>query len=221
MKDYLLTYKIVCKLNLPLSGEMSQGATMRRSKEEAEQTRQKILIAAEQVFSAQGVQGSSLEQIAREAGVTRGAIYWHFKDKADVLQALRDKFRPPADELTEAALNGCMDDVFEVFERSAERFLELFAHDPSRQRIFLILSTQLPNGEGDLEAQELTRRLVDIAQMRGILHENIAPQEAALLLAVVMKGLLSEWLASGRAFDLQKMGMLILRRQLQALRKNA
>lgn len=60
----------------------------RKTKEEAGQTREAILDAAEHVFHENGVSRSSLEAIARRAGCTRGAVYWHFKSKRDVLQAL-------------------------------------------------------------------------------------------------------------------------------------
>ena len=53
---------------------------VRKSKSETEQTRQDIITAARKIFAARGVSRSTLEQIANEAGVTRGAIYWHFKD---------------------------------------------------------------------------------------------------------------------------------------------
>ena len=53
---------------------------VRKTKEEAEQTRKDILNAARIVFHECGVSRSSLEKIAKAAGVTRGAIYWHFKD---------------------------------------------------------------------------------------------------------------------------------------------
>ncbi|MFC4727383.1 TetR family transcriptional regulator [Coralloluteibacterium thermophilus] len=60
----------------------------RRTKEDAAQTREAILDAAVQVFHEKGVSRSSLEEIARRAGVTRGAVYWHFAHKRDVLQAM-------------------------------------------------------------------------------------------------------------------------------------
>jgi len=47
---------------------------VRRTKEEAEQTRDQILDAAEILFFERGVAHTSLEQIARAAGVTRGAV---------------------------------------------------------------------------------------------------------------------------------------------------
>lgn len=56
----------------------------RRTKDEAVETRNQILDAAERVFSARGVSRTSLADIAEAASVTRGAIYWHFKDKAEL-----------------------------------------------------------------------------------------------------------------------------------------
>jgi TetR/AcrR family acrAB operon transcriptional repressor len=61
----------------------------RKTKAEAEQTRHRIVACARQVFSRAGVTNTSLEEVAREAGVTRGAVYWHFKNKADLFLAVR------------------------------------------------------------------------------------------------------------------------------------
>jgi AcrR family transcriptional regulator len=68
---------------------------MRRTKEEARATCHRLLDAAERVFLAQGVAGTSLNDIAMEAGTTRGAIYWHFRDKADLFNAMMDRVTLP------------------------------------------------------------------------------------------------------------------------------
>ena len=54
---------------------------MRKTKTEAQKTRQHLLDAALEVFWREGVTRASLQAIAQEAGVTRGALYWHFKNK--------------------------------------------------------------------------------------------------------------------------------------------
>ena len=59
----------------------------RRTKEDAEATRNKLLDAAAEVFFAKGVAGASLSEVAQAAGLTRGAIYWHLKDKVDLFDA--------------------------------------------------------------------------------------------------------------------------------------
>lgn len=65
-----------------------RAAMVRRTKDEAEQTRRQILAAARRVFHERGVGNTSLEQIAQAAGVTRGAIYWHFANKEDLFKAM-------------------------------------------------------------------------------------------------------------------------------------
>src|ERR1700712_1304134 len=69
-----------------VTGEQHSGKTrimVRRTKEEAAETRNSILDAAERVFFEKGVSRTTLADIALEAGVTRGAIYWHFANKGD------------------------------------------------------------------------------------------------------------------------------------------
>jgi AcrR family transcriptional regulator len=67
----------------------------RHSRIEAERTRQRVLDAAITVFARQGVSASTLQDIADEAGVTRGAIYGHFRDKDDLLQTILDQHALP------------------------------------------------------------------------------------------------------------------------------
>ena len=67
----------------------------RRTKEEAAATRDSILDAAEKLFVEQGVSRTTLQHIASEAGVTRGAIYWHFDDKSALFNAMMDRVRLP------------------------------------------------------------------------------------------------------------------------------
>lgn len=77
---------------------------MRKTKEAAEQTRWDILRAAREVFAQRGVNGSTLEQIAKAAGVTRGAIYWHFADKIELFFAMRELISLPLLDRIDGAL---------------------------------------------------------------------------------------------------------------------
>ena len=61
---------------------------MKRTPEQARQTRESLLRAALEVFDRRGVARASLAEIAAEAGVTRGALYWHFKSREDLFDAL-------------------------------------------------------------------------------------------------------------------------------------
>lgn len=61
---------------------------MKKSKEEAEKTRQALLEAALDVFSEKGFAKATFDEIAQRAGFTKGAIYWYFRNKADLVSAL-------------------------------------------------------------------------------------------------------------------------------------
>src|ERR1700694_2113664 len=74
----------------------------RNTKEEALETRSRILDAAEDVFHARGVSGTSLADIAAATGATRGAIYWHFKNKSDLFNAMCERVRLPLEAIMEA-----------------------------------------------------------------------------------------------------------------------
>lgn len=76
---------------------------VRKTKEEAQETRERLLDAAGRVFSEKGVTNTSLGDIAKAAGMTRGAIYWHFCNKTELMAALWERTKMPLDE----AWSGC------------------------------------------------------------------------------------------------------------------
>src|SRR6476469_6780081 len=69
----------------------------RKTKLEALETRERLLDAGEVVFRQRGVTRTSLAEIAAAAGMTRGAVYWHFKDKAALFRAMCDRATLPLD----------------------------------------------------------------------------------------------------------------------------
>lgn len=76
---------------------------MRRTKQEAEETRLAIMSKALELFSEKGIDVTSLSEIATAAGVTRGAIYWHFKNKWDLFDAIWLHYSEPVDRLGQAS----------------------------------------------------------------------------------------------------------------------
>jgi TetR/AcrR family transcriptional regulator, acrAB operon repressor len=64
---------------------------MKKTKEDAELTRKAVLKAAMKVFSKKGYTQTSLAEVAKEAGMTRGAIYWHFSNKHQLLSSVIDE----------------------------------------------------------------------------------------------------------------------------------
>lgn len=193
---------------------------MRRTKEDAEKTRADVLDAAENLFAEKGFQATSMDQIARRAGVTRGAIYWHFRDKGDLLSALRDRYRPPEVELMEAALSDGTADVFEIIHQVTAPCMAAFAAMESRQRMFMILEQLTPEDSirPDNSGMDLMVRLMVRAEENGILAQDLTPQEAALSLVSLFRGLMTEWMVGGRTFDLPATGARLIARHIRSLR---
>lgn len=64
---------------------------MRRTKEEAMQTRETVLNAATQIIARQGFTGFTIDAVAHEAGLTKGGVLHHFPSKDDLINGLIDQ----------------------------------------------------------------------------------------------------------------------------------
>ncbi|HWA05284.1 MAG TPA: TetR/AcrR family transcriptional regulator [Ignavibacteria bacterium] len=64
---------------------------MRRTKEESEETKERIIEAALYIFLEKGFSETSIEDIVKPLNLTRGAFYWHFKDKDEVFKSIIQK----------------------------------------------------------------------------------------------------------------------------------
>jgi AcrR family transcriptional regulator len=77
----------------------------RKTAEEAERTRQRILASGAQVFALSGFSCATLEIIAKQAGLSRGAVYWHFKGKEELLLAVLQDITLPVERFFSAGMN--------------------------------------------------------------------------------------------------------------------
>jgi TetR/AcrR family acrAB operon transcriptional repressor len=111
---------------------------VRRTKEDAQVTRDRLLDAAEQVFSRRGVSGTSLNEVAAAAGVTRGAVYWHFLDKAALFNAMMERVTLPLEQ--ELAVENPGDPLGTLKERFVGA-LKKTVDDPQTRRVFEIATS--------------------------------------------------------------------------------
>lgn len=65
---------------------------MRRTKEDAEQTRQSILASARDIFYEKGYSKTTFDEIAKRINLTKGAVYWYFRNKPDIVAALINEY---------------------------------------------------------------------------------------------------------------------------------
>ncbi|WP_313027271.1 TetR family transcriptional regulator [Brucella sp.] len=203
---------------------------MRRTKAEAAETRDAILTAAEHVFLERGLTQSTLMEIACHAGVTRGAIYFHFHDKLDIFQALINRTRFPHEEIMLQAAACDHPNPLYVLEQSILTALELFITNERQQNLFTIIHQRCeyvgeiaPLVEHLKEARanvlSLFTGLLEVAERRGELSSEWTSLSAAQILLAVLGGLLNEWLRSERGFDLVSDGGKTIKTMMKSMRR--
>ncbi len=107
----------------------------RKTKEDAELTRRRIIDAARAVFLTRGVSRSTLEHIASHAEVTRGAVYWHFKNKTEIFHAIREQvFLPLIDRMDDTlTMQGNEDPLTQIENSLCDTINELNENIEMRQ----------------------------------------------------------------------------------------
>lgn len=190
---------------------------MRRTKAEAAETRASILVAAEQLFFEKGVANSSLDEIATVAGVTRGAIYWHFANKGELFLDLYNAAQLPRVNMADVADLDCDErHALAAVETAACDWLETLASDVHRQRLISILlrtnfteETQpVLDALEKLEEEHASHieNILNKAARNGRLSPGWTPRTSCRAVKWLIKGVCWEWLLFGQKFDLAKEG---------------
>ncbi|MBN7770357.1 TetR family transcriptional regulator [Marinobacter daepoensis] len=187
----------------------------RKTKAEAEATRESILDAAESVFTDKGVARASLEEIARTAGVTRGAVYWHFRNKKDILDAMLNRVRGPLAEMLDESATS--DDTLANLKHLCVVALSKLAEDEQYFRVYYILfhrneSDQALNKHLELadEGISFVTTLLSRPENRRQLRPDLSPELAAYLLHTQMLGLFFEWLANPERWPLASIAPILV-----------
>lgn len=147
----------------------------RRTKEEAQATRTALLDAAEHVFQQRGVSRTTLAEIAHAAGVTRGALYWHFKDKADLFTAMLERVTSPLDADWEN-LKAREDDVLVAWYAHLQRALHRIVHDEQTQRVLRIAMQKVEHNE---EMTQVVERHIQMHRVHADCERQVFEQAAA------------------------------------------
>jgi TetR/AcrR family transcriptional regulator, acrAB operon repressor len=180
---------------------------VRRTKQEAEQTRQHILVAARRAFARRGVTRTTLEHIARNAGVTRGAIYWHFANKQQLFRAMRDQVSLPLFDRTELLGTDGPDPLLAI-DRFLRGLIDRIERDVQTRRTFEIMSLKCEyvdefrpelkrHARSCGELQSTLSVVYERARQAGTMRRDLSPELVALDTCVFVTGLLRLWLIDG------------------------
>ncbi|MFC8584976.1 ScbR family autoregulator-binding transcription factor [Streptomyces sp. NPDC057217] len=165
--------------------------------QQAARTRQKVLLAAAEVFDEVGYEQASVTRIVERAGLTLGALYFHFGSKQGLAEALMNAQPTTIEPHLESTGLQRMVDITLVWADRMER-------DPILRAGVRLAVEQGSHGMNDAtsfeEWRELMRGHLDVAQRAGELREGTCPDRLARFLVGACTGLqIYSNLAAGRA----------------------
>lgn len=205
---------------------------VRKTKEEALETRERILDAAEHVFQERGVSHTSLAEIAAAAGVTRGAIYWHFENKVALFDAMIQRVFDPLEAKLAELQQQPTENPVDALRTITLHFIDRVAHDPAYQRV-LEISWHKCEYVGEMATirdnhLECGNRYLDVltegfrlAGQRGFVPTTLDPRQAAVGLMAVVDGLIVNWTLDNQLFPLARFGPAIIDSYLAGLASQA
>lgn len=177
-------------------------------------SRERIVVAAVRVFARKGFQRASLDEIAAEAGLTKGAIYWHFRSKNDLFfSLLESRFQrqvaPLSGNIAQAAA-----DASDLASR--KRALGLlfrdtligFRDDADWPRLFFEFLAQSRDAEMAARLSQLSdysrqvaRQAVEQMQRSGLADPRLDPGMLAIFWCALVDGLMLAWVVKPETFQ--------------------
>lgn len=170
---------------------------------------------------------ASLSEIAQAAGATRGAIYWHFKDKVDLFNAMMDRATLSLEGVCNAGEAAYAKEPLVQLRGMVELLLRSVVGDAHMRRVFEIALYRVEYVSELSGVRE--RHLVAHARFQALLERNLSlnaqaslalPMSAAMAAAglhALFNGLLQSWLLDEASFDLPATGRAAVDAYLRGL----
>ncbi|RYJ17153.1 MULTISPECIES: multidrug efflux transporter transcriptional repressor AcrR [Rahnella] len=186
----------------------------RKTKSQALETRQQILDAAVREFSARGVSSTSLTDIANAAGVTRGAIYWHFRNKVELFNAIWEAYESRIKVLEVEYQTKYPNNPLRILREILIYILVATVTDSQRKALMEIIfhkcefvgeMTSVHEArkalymEGYGKIERILVRCIEEKQ----LPVDLDTRQAAIILRAYLTGLMENWLFIPESFDLE------------------
>jgi len=181
------------------------------------------------VFHAQGVARTSLADVAQAAKVTRGAIYWHFRNKSDLFDAMCERVRLPMEAMVEAGTGPGEPDPLGHLRATCIFVLHEAVRNPHSRKVFDILFHKcefvdesdpilMRQRECYQRGKENLEHILRNAVERNQLPADVDTHLAAVALHATIDGLLHKWLFAPDSFDLNRNAEKLIDACLDSLR---
>ena len=175
------------------------GVLSRKTKEDSMKTRSQLLEAALEVFSKKSFSDVTLSEIAGQVGMTKGALYWHFKNKNDLLLQLieeicLDSEKEFAEKFNEPEKLPDLRDYYKkklVLPDKNNRFLKIHTlmlrrfewPEDVRSKVFSLLKEQI------IREKAMINNILQRSQKEGIIRSDIDAEGVAVAITSVFYGL--------------------------------
>lgn len=182
---------------------------MRKTREETENTRMRIMRAALDCFYERGFSRTSFDDIAKRINMTKGAVYWHFKDKGELLAALiqhhiKNQFEPVK---TKSGVPNDLQGLRDLFVREIE-YIE--SNSDLQKFIFFVMAqvewsdavfNKVVEKLGDIRVLglDIVQKALTSAQKSGQLCSGIDVNDSALVIMGLWRGALYYYVANKKS----------------------
>lgn len=199
----------------------------RKTKEEALKTRQMLLDAAIEQFALRGVSNTTLTDIADAAGVTRGAVYWHFSSKSELFNAIWQEQLPLRDlihhKLKQIECGNPLLDLRNKFVLG----LQYIAETPRQRALMQILYHKCEFNSDMMSEYEIRKKIgfgYDTVRdiLQGCVRNQILPKDTNIEIILIVlysafSGLIKNWLMAPQQFDLYQQAPLLVDNLMSAV----
>ncbi|MDQ2904064.1 MAG: TetR family transcriptional regulator [Chloroflexota bacterium] len=186
---------------------------MRRTKEEAAITREHLLNAALVSFRAKGYLATTLDDIARQAGTTRGAIHWHFGNKAELFNTLiRERYQQATMKFREVYTMGGT--PLHILRQILIKWMSYTEEDADFRTMLELLmwktepAPELASGmqekvQGTRVSVQHFTELIQRGIEAGEIRPEVQPEVAAITALGMINGITTMWILDPAAFSLK------------------
>lgn len=190
------------------------------------------MLAALDAFYQKGVARTSLNEIAQAAGVTRGALYWHFKNKEDLFDALFQHICDDIDNCMQEDLAASGNDHWLNFRGTLLKFFERLEHNAMHNKFYTILFFKCEHTEQNQAITSVVRKYHSLWQdkLATVLAESMkqgsVPEHTDTAFAIVfiksnVDGLTKQWLSAPESFNLSQTAPRFIGIMLDSLQNHA
>lgn len=186
---------------------------MKRTKAQALQTKEQLVLAALEVFHRHGVARTSLNEIAQAAGMTRGALYWHFRNKEALFEALFQHFFDEMAQKLDEDIRHATPNMLHNLRLALINNFERIQHNARHRKFCHILHLMCEHTAQNKNIitlmhryqqmwQQLIHNALKLCIRQGALPQNLDIDLATAYFQSTIFGLMHQWLFAPEQFSL-------------------